>query len=684
MRKRLLYAAGTLLLAVLVSLVVWQGSFSFGGFSPSSPEQTFLLWAVSTLIFILTVTLGFMLVRNFVKLYVERHSNREGSRIRTKLVLGALVLTVTPVVFLVIFSVYVLNRNLDKWFTQPAAEIKLNLIEIGSTIDRETEQKAVALADWISTLPETQLARENDRSVGRSLEGICRAKGLTEVSIQPVNGAAPIRLCAVELEGELTREIRRGNLLLRYVLPVDLARTKTDIDEAVRRYDQLAQYKKNTRTSYLLLLVLITLFILFFATWLALFLAKQISVPISALLGAAQQVRTGDLSYRVRVNAIDELASLVRAFNEMTQGLEANSRELENRRKFTEAILESIPTGVVSLSSEGRIQRVNRALKGIFSGVNLDHATGLPDLFPSPEDTAEIRYLMNRARRTGVAATQLELRTEQKVLHLSVTVAALDAVVNSGFVLVLEDTSDMMRAQKAAAWHEIARRIAHELKNPLTPIALCAERISRQLDRPTGDTRAILNECSQIILTEVETVRTLVDEFSQFARFPSAQPVRSDLNEVVEMALSVFAGRLDEITLVKDLDPNLPCVHIDREHFKRLIVNLVDNAAEAMRSSLVRRLYVGTSVSTPDTVELVIADTGSGVSSEDKEKLFLPYFTTKSRGTGLGLAIVNHIVSEHGAHIRVENNFPSGARFIVDLAAVSAIETEPQPVELRA
>jgi nitrogen fixation/metabolism regulation signal transduction histidine kinase len=242
----------------------------------------------------------------------------------------------------------------------------------------------------------------------------------------------------------------------------------------------------------------------------------------------------------------------------------------------------------------------------------------------------------------------------------------------------------MLRAQKAAAWHEVARRIAHEIKNPLTPIALCSERMARQLERQGPDAVRILRECSQIIASEVETVRQLVDEFSNFARFPSAQPVPSDLNEVVENAIGVFAGRLEGIEVIRDLDPALPPVNIDRDQFKRLVVNLVDNAAEAMRESLVKRLYIGTSSPAAEIVELTIADTGCGITAEDKEKLFLPYFTTKSRGTGLGLAIVNHIASEHGAHVRVEHNPPAGARFTVELHALSHAEAEPRPAEARA
>jgi len=379
----------------------------------------------------------------------------------------------------------------------------------------------------------------------------------------------------------------------------------------------------------------------------------------------------------LHVTAIDELATLVRAFNEMTEALETNSKELESRRRFTEAILESIPSGVISLTSDGRIQRVNRALHGIFPEDQVTRAARLSDLF-SRDDTAEIRYLMNRARRTGVAGTQIEYKAERRLLHLALTVAALDAQRSSGFVLVVEDTSDLLRAQKVAAWQEVARRVAHEIKNPLTPIALCADRIARLLERSeqTPETRRIFEECSSTISREVETVRALVDEFSQFSRFPAAQPVASDLNEVVENAMSVFEGRLDGIQVRTDLGSTLPTVNIDREQFKRVIVNLVDNAAEAMQESPVKRLYIATRATNADSVEIIVADTGCGVTREDKEKLFLPYFSTKGRGTGLGLAIVNRILADHDATIRVEDNVPAGARFIIDIPTLASSDPE--------
>jgi two-component system, NtrC family, nitrogen regulation sensor histidine kinase NtrY len=285
---------------------------------------------------------------------------------------------------------------------------------------------------------------------------------------------------------------------------------------------------------------------------------------------------------------------------------------------------------------------------------------------------------MKRARRTGVAARQMDLSTEHRKLNLSVTVAALEERLTSGFVMVLEDISELLRAQKAAAWHEVARRVAHEIKNPLTPIALSAERIDRQMERldVAPQPARIIRECCETIAKSVDSVKTLVDEFSQFARFPAAQPVRSDLNEIVRTALGVFKDRLDGITIQTSYASDLPAVNLDSEQFQRVVVNLVDNAAEAMQESLVKKLFVATQPGAAETVELVVADSGAGVSPEDKEKLFLPYFSTKNRGTGLGLAIVSHIVAEHNAQIRVEDNKPAGARFTVEIPVWAEPETE--------
>lgn len=684
MRQRLLYyASGIALFLLLIALLILPGSVSLGEFGPRNTPELYLFWGMSTFIFILTVTVAFMLFRTVAKLFIERSRDREGSRIRTKLVVGALLLSFIPLFFMVLWNVSILTYNLDKWFSRPAQNIKLTLIDVGSSIMRDAAERANAQANWLALVDREEGAAGLYQKICAE-NGIVLAKrdGVTLCSVAP-NSTQGMRKILATIKAWDGSQIE-----VETRMPVDLELKEKLIERSVKEYDQLNLNKKETRAQYQSILALITLFIAFVATWIALFLARQITEPISALLKAAHEVRQGNLAYRVERGAIDELGKLVRAFNEMTADLYASSRELELRRRFTEAILESIPTGVISVARDGQILKVNRAFQQMFQGPQAEAAQRLEDLF-TREDAAEIRYLMKRARRTGLATQQMDMQKAGQTIHLSITVSALEDNVSSGFVVVVEDTSELLRAQKASAWHEVARRIAHEIKNPLTPIALCAERIQRHLERAvtTPEFARVVRECTLTIASEVESVKTLVDEFSQFARFPSPLPTPSDLNEVVENALNVFAGRLDGITIHKNLSTDLPQVNIDREQFKRIVVNLVDNAAEAMQDLSVKDLTITTQMATNESVELMVADTGCGVSPEDREKLFLPYFSTKSRGTGLGLAIVSHIVTDHHAQIRVEDNLPRGTRFVLEIPALLtgeiSAEQEAREIEVK-
>lgn len=694
-RRRFASAAAALSFVVLLALLIWQGSFRIT-YSPANLSETVALWAVSTVIFLLTVLLAFMLFRAGVKVYIDRQRNREGSRMRSKLLAGALVLTLTPVLFFVLFSSFVLNRHLDAWFSGTALQdAERDLQEVNTAYKKEAQQRVQTEANWISLLPQTQEAAQSGRIDAAFFREVAQSHDLHQLVLQRPSGVP--MLLYQSFEGSTAPLLRAGadvtsgrNRLGRLTVVARLSGAPAGKEGAgiVQFISKQAGRKSFFHDTYFGLICLITLFVLFFASWSAQLLARQISVPISALLGAAEEVRRGNLSYRVRVPALDELGTLVKAFNEMTSELDGNARELEARRRFTEAILESIPTGVISLAPDERIERVNRALSGIFSQPLASTAKKLSELF-SGEDLAQVRYVLKRARRTGTAACQLDIQKRNSVLHLAITVASLEE--QRGFVMVIEDTSDLLRAQKASAWQEVARRIAHEIKNPLTPISLSADRIARQLLRVElePEIRAILQECTQTIQQEVQTVKTLVNEFTQFSRFPTAQPAPADLNEIVESARAVFAGRLEGVQLAVNLERKLPLVMADREQIKGVIVNLIDNAAEAMSEAPVRKILVTTCQSGPDTVEFSVSDTGTGVSATDKEKLFLPYFSTKSRGTGLGLAIVSHIVKEHHGRVRVEDNQPTGARFVVELNASAAGDatwgeaSDPQAATLR-
>jgi nitrogen fixation/metabolism regulation signal transduction histidine kinase len=686
------FGAGIGLLTVLLAVVLYQGSFSTGEYGPANPQQTYVYWGLSTFTFLLTVLLGFILFRDAVKLYIARRAGVEGSKIRTKILVAVLSLCFLPTMFLMLWSVEVLNRNLDKWFSRPAQSVRQNLADIGATLEKETHQRAGALALWLADADETQDFVKSGHLPAEFFAGACSGTGVERAWIQRTDGGQ-IMVCEASqpsagLNGQLRppgKEVRGrapipglGEVVVVVRMPLDVAETQRELRRQIADYDQLAASRKGTRRFYLQLLVLITLFVLFVAVWVALFLARQITGPVTALLDAARAVRGGDLAYRVRVAATDEFATLVRAFNEMTQDLETNRNELERRRHFMEAVLESIPTGVVSLAADGSVRLTNRAFHNIFPRAS--DPQHLAELIP-PDLGADLGRLLKSARRTGSSSRQIEFPVDGGIRHFSVTVAALSPGVTGGYVLVIEDTTDLLRAQQAEAWHEVARRVAHELKNPLTPIALSSQRIQRQLDKVNlpPEVKLIVEKCCETIRKEVDSVKTLADEFSQFARFPSAHPVKADLNAVVRDALAVFEGRLGGVEMRIDLTGGLPPVLLDAGQFKRVIVNLVDNAAEAMQDVPYRELSIATSLAAPDTVELCISDTGCGITTEDKSKLFLPYFSTKQRGTGLGLAIVSNVVSEHRGTIRAEDNRPAGARFIIELPAYLSSESEPLP-----
>src|ERR1017187_3706134 len=585
MRKRLIYGSLSILLAISVILVVWEGSFNPGNFRPANPSQTLIFWAVSSLIFLLMVTLGWILTREFVKLYVERQSRREGSRIKTKLVVGALALSFVPVFFLVLFSYEVMNRNIAYWFLEPAGNELKAFETITRQLGKEMQDETDAQSALLAAQPEIRQLLEGGARAPGFLARFAASYELSSAAVYSSPGGPPLdswgdyrRRAQVDRLVAAAYPVLQGQRRLGFVtvtaeVPGDVGEKKAVVGTWARKWQENHDNAHSVRRVSVMLMALITLFVLFVATWIALFLSKQISIPITALAEAASQVRSGNLSHRVNVRAADGLGSLVRGFNQMTQELEANSRELDRRRRFTEAILESIPTGVISISSDGAVQRVNRAPYQTFPPARVAKP-------PRPVDRLEL----------------------------------------------------------AAA------------------------------------RRRILDECAQTISRSVESVKTLVDEFSQFARFPSAQLVRSDLNEVTREALAIFHGRLDGIDLRTSFAPDLPPVNLDREQFQRVVVNLVDNAAEAMQDSLVKNLYVATQPGA-DTVELVVADSGCGVSPDEKEKLFLPYFSTKGRGTGLGLAIVSHIAADHNAHIRVEDNLPAGARFTIEIPVAVDAET---------
>jgi PAS domain S-box-containing protein len=373
----------------------------------------------------------------------------------------------------------------------------------------------------------------------------------------------------------------------------------------------------------------------------------------------------------------EQLGEGRRQINEFTQSLEQAIEERERRRKLMEAILENIPTGVVSLDAAGGVARVNTAVVTIL-GESARNAGTIAELV-GEEASRDVLHMMRRSLRMGAASSEIEIATAGRLVRAAVTVTSLGPRrSNPGFIVVIDDLTDLLQAQKTAAWQEVAQRIAHEIKNPLTPIQLSAQRLLRFLDRAaTANPSAqrtefekLSAECAGLIEREVQTLESLVDEFSQFARFPAARLASADVNTIVESALGLFKGRLDGIAVSTDLADSLPAVKADAELVRQVVANLIDNAAESMEGSSVRRLRVATRAeSEGDAVVIEVSDSGHGISPADKDRLFLPHFSTKGRGTGLGLAIASRIIAEHNGTIRVEDNMPVGARFLIRFPA---------------
>jgi two-component system nitrogen regulation sensor histidine kinase NtrY len=387
------------------------------------------------------------------------------------------------------------------------------------------------------------------------------------------------------------------------------------------------------------------------------------------------------------------LGDLVAKFNSMAEDLHSNRKqleasrqelqsanaELERRRQQIETVLENIPTGVLSVGENHAIAHANVAFCRMFAPKGAAMVGASLAEFFAPETVLDVTKLMRKADRMGSTTAQMELPASRGRLNAAVTVASLNHDGRRlGYVVVVEDLSDVVKAQRQAAWREVARRVAHEIKNPLTPIALSAERIQKYVERGAADeaSRGVIVSCAETIAGSVQTVRALVDEFATLARFPTSQPQLTSLNSVVENALGMFNGRLDGIAVRTYLSGDMPHIMLDPEAMKRAIANLVDNAAESMTSSLVKEIHISTALlAARDAVELVVADTGHGITSEAKEKLFLPYFSTKERGTGLGLAIVSRVVEEHHGSIRIEENSPIGSRFIIELPVTTEAVT---------
>jgi two-component system nitrogen regulation sensor histidine kinase NtrY len=464
----------------------------------------------------------------------------------------------------------------------------------------------------------------------------------------------------------------------------ELASRARRIQDAYEDYTQLQVLRRPLAGVYLSFFIMMTLMILVGATWMGLYLAKRITEPVQRLATAAREIEAGHLDYRVDRGTVsdDEFGSLVEAFNSMASevgksrrrlersavDLERKHVEVEGRRRYIETILERIATGVVSIDAAGKVSTLNSAAMRL---LGLDpSAIGQPatEIFER-EDLQPFGALLRIAGtgRTEPSTQEIPVTRDDRELQLAAVATALRGTEGSdGMVLVVDDVSPLIRAQKVAAWREVARRLAHEIKNPLTPIQLCAERIRRHFSNSPGPTFDLVDECTSTIVGEVDSLKAIVDEFSQFARMPAPRAVTTDLHALLNEALALYQGLLGEVHFERRFADRLPKVRVDSEQIRRVIINLVDNAIEAMNRSGVITLETHHDPSA-SLVRLIVADNGPGIPAAEREKLFMPYYSTKRRGSGLGLAIVRRIVAEHGGTIEVGDNEPKGTKFTIEL-----------------
>ena len=722
-KLRIQLTLGGVFVTLLLGAVFTMGSLDVP-FEPQSWREVIALFAVNSFITAALLIFGLILIRGFVRLRMEQSKAQLGARFKTKMVLGAMAISLLPIIFMFFVSYSLLNRTLGRWFPRP--------LEIAS---EETQKLLNDLGH--NSLPRLHtLAFEVAPHVGESQDALLEhafklgldavwvldshgnfAKGGVVCDDQPEDrsqstcivggerGALKVALpSGVEVwqaKGDTyfaahvpvtLSPTDQGTLVAAYRTSPDLLNRLQVIQAQTREYENVKQNLRALKRQMLLVLFFFTLLVLSAAMWVALFLAKQVTVPIQALAEGTREVSSGNFDYQVPAQVQDELGVLVRSFNtmtrqlrdsrtqidEFTRNLQQAVQELERRRQLMATVLENIPTGVISLDAEGAILRTNSALARMFT-LGEKGADSLESLL-GPDAHRTVQALMRRALRMGVVSREIEVTVNGRLRHLAVTVSSLGPRrANTGYVLVFDDLTEVLLAQKSAAWQEVARRIAHEIKNPLTPIQLSAQRLMHQLERrsesrePVKDPELtrITQECASLIVREVATLSSLVNEFSQFVRFPTAKLLPTDTNTTVQEALQLFSGRLDGVQLKTSLERNLPAIRADGQLLRSVIVNLIDNAAEALEGEPFREIGVATHLrSESDTIEISVSDTGKGISPEDKDKLFLPHFSTKDRGTGLGLAIAARIISEHGGSLRMEDNQPRGSRFLIELPVV--------------
>ncbi len=720
-RRRELYIIAALIPVILFFTYLGSHTYIISGDVPISTN--ILVVALININVILLVLLIFFVLRNVVKIFFESRSRVIGSRLRTRLIASYVGLTIIPTFILFFFVVGFINKSIDAWFDIKIEDALEESLELARNFYTQTSEKtrsssqflastitndniidenaainslidSIRIANDFSTIE--VLTSENPRvaftiSDNVTLEMVPYASG--EVVTEALGGksASVIETLAI---GDVVRGYSPiytldgstilGGVVVSYYVPRSLMAKMNDILATFQDYQQLKLLKNPVKASYIMILLIITLLLVFFSIWIGRYVAREITVPIKELAEGTHAVASGNLDYKIKATSHDEIGLLVGSFNRMTDDLKAGKQEiekgnlelrginaeLESRRRYIEIVLGNVPAGVVSIDGEGSIVSINRVGAEML-GTEEITALGRPyQETISVEAGLVLEEIITEMREhsADVIERQARLTVGDKVMTVLINFSALldEDGKYIGAVGVLDDFTHLLKTQRMFAWKEVARRIAHEIKNPLTPIQLSAQRLRKKYMDNLPDDGRVMDDCTKTIIRQVDELKTLVNEFSSFARMPTANPSPNNLNDIVHETLAFYRAGHGDIEITPSTDPKMPVLEIDRDQIKRVIINLVDNAIAAVSEG--GKIMIETSYDAKKKLALLeVSDTGVGITPEDKQRLFEPSFSTKKSGTGLGLAIVSNIVSDHSGYIRVRDNRPRGTVFSIEL-----------------
>ncbi|MEX5214518.1 MAG: ATP-binding protein [Nitrospiraceae bacterium] len=698
---------------------------SEGSLVPSTSYAFVLLLINLDLIGLVVLTL--LLSRNLIKAYFERRHRLVGSGFRAKLVAAFIGFSLIPTVLLAFVASRVVDKAVDVWFSDQIDHVMRDSFEVAKMHHAGHMTVAVNSARAISQeifredlMAPTQrdlliaaMARERaDHNVAGVEIYSSKMETLTKALAPDVPGQVidlPIGqlvLQVINTKQEMTsvQEASNGRLI-RAGVPILSSANRSEVDGVVvvdsylpesllakmegigqryAEYKQMRTMKNPIKAGAYLFVAVVTVMILFGATWFGFYVARSITVPIQRLAQATEAIAQGDLDVHIEAKATDEIGTLVESFNRMTTDLRAGKAEIESaneslrrsnveierRRAYTQTVVDTIAAGLLSIDRQGRITTFNPSAERIL-GIWGDRVGNRPanEMFKEFKlDLFQTAYDRMLADQRDTLSLEGQVEAQGKVLTIGLSCSRMkdEAGRDLGFVLIFEDLTDLIKAQKAAAWQEVAQRIAHEIKNPLTPIQLSAQRLRKKYFEQAADFDKIFDEGTQVIVNEVGSLKNMVDEFSKFARMPAPQMTEGSIHDVLREVIALYQGAHKDVEFLADFDEVLPTLRFDREQIKRVLVNLFNNGIQAMNQK--GRLWVTTRYDGKRRRAVVsVADEGSGISPEDHEKLFMPYFSRKRTGTGLGLAISRRIITDHEGQISAANNQPKGTVFTFEL-----------------